>query len=80
MGLNFSKPNGTVFKLQMHYLNCVTKEKKNSKILPDEGIFINHNNDATYSEIRVFADQEEGFDHVIFELKDSWKGSYVISM
>jgi hypothetical protein len=30
--------------------------------------------------MRFFAEQEEGFDHVIFALKDKWRGTYIISM
>jgi|JI61114BRNA_FD_contig_41_1693849_length_568_multi_2_in_0_out_0_2 hypothetical protein len=48
-GLNLRKPNGTQLKCQMYYYNSITKERKNSKVIPDDGIFLNHNNDSCYT-------------------------------
>ena len=57
-GLNFSKPSGNTLKCQMEHYNSLTKERKSSKAVPDDGVFINHNNDACYTEIRFFAEQD----------------------
>ena len=79
-GLNLQKPNSTTLKGQMFYYNSATKEKKNSKAIPEDGVFLNHSNDSCYIELRFFSDQEEGFDHVIFSLKDKWRGTYLVSI
>ncbi len=79
-GLNLQKPTSNTLKGSFNLYNSATKEKKNTKMIPDDGIFINHNGDLCYVEMRFMADQEEGYDHVIFSLKDKWKGTYLISM
>lgn len=79
-GLNLQKPSSNLLKTQMYYYNSTTKERNNSKTIPEEGVFLNHSGDSCYIELRFFADQEEGYDYVVFSLKDKWRGSYLISM
>lgn len=79
-GLNLQKPSSNTLKGHFYLYNSATKDKKNTKMIPDDGVFINHNSDSCYVEMRFLADQEEGYDHVVFSLKDKWRGTYLISM
>jgi len=56
-GLNLHKPQNNVLKGQMYLYNSTTKERKNTKSIPEEGMFINHASDSCYVEMRFFADQ-----------------------
>jgi hypothetical protein len=79
-GMNLQKPANSTMKCQFYLYNSVTKDRKSTKSVPEDGIFINHSSDSCYVEMRFIADQEEGYDHVIFSLKDKWRGTYLISM
>lgn len=52
--LNLQRPNTSNLKTQMYYYNSLTKQKKNSKAIPDEGLYINNGNDSSFVEMRTF--------------------------
>lgn len=79
-GLNITKPGTNVIKPQLWYYNTVTKQRKNSKTIPDEGLNLMHNGDSVYTEVRFLVDQED-FDCVILQLSDSkLEGDYLVSI
>ncbi len=53
--LNFSKVGGgNNIKCQMYFYNSATKNKTNSKFLPEEGIYV-HNSSNSSLDLRLFA-------------------------
>jgi hypothetical protein len=54
-GMNLQKPGNNVLKCQMFLYNSTTKERKNTKSIPEDGVFLNHNSDSCYVEMRFFA-------------------------
>jgi hypothetical protein len=55
-GLNLSKPSTTLLKGQFYLYNSTTKDRKDTKSIPEEGVFLNHSSDSCYVEMRFFAE------------------------
>jgi predicted metalloprotease len=76
-GLNLQGLINTVIKPQFFYYSSITKQRKTSGCIPEEGIYV-HSNGKAYVEIK-FAAEFEDFDMVIFHLTGVHKGEYTIS-
>lgn len=61
----------------MYYYNSVTKQRKTSGAIPEEGVYVHHL-DKGYTEIKFYAELED-FDMVVFELKGKHNGEYTLS-
>lgn len=61
----------------MYYYNSVTKQRKTSGAIPEEGVYVHHL-DIGYAEIKFYAELED-FDMVVFELKGKHNGEYTLS-
>jgi hypothetical protein len=61
----------------MFYYNSVSKERRNSATVPDEGIYV-YNNGRAFTEIKFLAEFED-FDMVAFRVSGKNQGSYIIT-
>ena len=48
LGLNFTKVHNNLLKVQMYYYNSGTKQQKSSGAIPEEGLYVHHNNGNAY--------------------------------
>ena len=77
-GLTFSQFNGGNIYPQMYYYNSVTKERKTSGAVPEEGLNLHHTGSGIYSEIKFMAELED-YDMVMFKLKGKYSGEYTLT-
>lgn len=43
LALNLSKLSSNLVKVQMHYYNSITKQRRSSGAVPEEGVYVHHN-------------------------------------
>ena len=68
--------SSTVVKPQMFYYSSITKQRKTSGAIPEEGVYVHHNGKG-YLEMKFVAELED-FDLVIFQLQGKSFGEYTI--
>jgi len=78
-GLNIRKSNNTTIKPQMLYYNSLTKQRKTSGAVPEEGLYLHTNGEASYIEMKFYAELED-FDMVIFKLSGKNVGEYTLAV
>ena len=74
------KPSGTTFKPQLYLYNSITKNKQNTKIIQNEGLYMHHNGDQFTTEVRFVVDQSEKYDNALLVLEGNTKGKYIVSL
>lgn len=66
-----------LIKVQFSYYNSVTKHRKSTGAVPEEGVYVHHSG-IGYTELKFLAELED-FDMVIFTFQGKAKGDYTIS-
>ena len=74
------KPSTNNLKAQAYLYNSATKNKQNTKVLPNEGIYLHHSGDQVTTEVRFVFEQSEKYDNVVLVLEGKHKGKYLISL